>query len=209
MQRRAFLLVGAMIASKVLLGCTTSMTKKLFADRRYRETVSSVLISEDGKHLVILGEKYHYVFENQTDLVNILRMPFHPVVTALLGDFHVTSDQVISGNYDLTINNKASEQDKAEAIAAGFRRTVQGQITFNGKMQGKRYSAEKFTTNKTHQTLNKQYVVNISEEQSSGEKASKALLTPVTVTADGVLTIITIPLVAVMFTVFIMYGGDQ
>jgi len=209
MRRRAFLLVGAMIASKVLLGCTASMTKRLFADRRYRETVSSVLISEDGKHLVILGEKYHYIFENKTDLVNILRAPFHPAVTALLSSFHVTSDQVIIGNYYLTINNKASEQVKAEAIAAGFIETMQGQITFTGKMQGKRYSAEKFPMNETRQTLNKQYIVNISEEQSSGEKASKALLTPVTVTADGVLTLITIPLAAVIFTVFIMYGGDQ
>jgi len=206
MQRREFLLVGAMIASKVLSGCTT---KKLFADRRYRETVSSVLISNDGKTLVILGEKNHYIFENQTDLINILRAPFHPFVTALLSDFHVTNDEVISGNYYLTINNKASEQVKADAIAAGFKRTKLDQISLSGKMQGKRYSAKKFTTNKTHQTLNKQYVVNISEEQSSGEKASKALLTPITVTADGVLTLITIPLVAVMFTVFIMYGGDQ
>jgi len=59
--------------SLLLSGC---FTPKLYKDSNYREQVSGLVITEDGKKLVVLGTDYRYIF----DLPASLR----PVQTALL-----------------------------------------------------------------------------------------------------------------------------
>jgi hypothetical protein len=34
------------------------------APRTYDETAPSFLVTEDGSHLVVLGEQYHYIFDD-------------------------------------------------------------------------------------------------------------------------------------------------
>ncbi len=54
MKGRVLLTTGAIIAAAGPTG---------FENRRYEATVDRFLISEDGKKFVVLGKKYHYVFD--------------------------------------------------------------------------------------------------------------------------------------------------
>lgn len=190
-ERRFFLLSGGLGVAAILSGCTA----RLFADHQYTETVSSVLISQDNKKIAVIGNEYHYVFDAPDVLIRTLTSSFHRSVK---GDFStrffVNSSGAISGNYYLTLGKNAPEQEKDEAIAVGFVKLSRGDLAFSGTLSGIRYSSGGIQASVNSQRLNRVYKINVVAEQTAGEKAAKSLLTPVTVTADGLLVIAMIPL---------------
>ena len=59
---RVFLTWAALL-SLGMTGCVThELREKIRNDASYTEEVSSVLMSEDGKKLVFIGDRYHYIF---------------------------------------------------------------------------------------------------------------------------------------------------
>jgi len=191
--RRLILISGAMGAAGLLTGCT----RALFKNREYSEDISSVLISQDGKKLVAIGKQHHYIFDAPRAIVQTLRASFHPFVSGAFGKFYVDSDGQISGRYRLALSSFALEQDRADAIAAGYKPTEDGHLAFDGELKGVRYSAGDVRLPATAEKLNQTYRVLISAEQSTAMKAAKSLLTPITVAVDGALFIVAIPLLAI------------
>jgi hypothetical protein len=80
----------------------------LYEPRTYDETALSFLVTEDGSRLVVLGEKYHYIFDDiSPSLKEILLGPLHlrTVVVAVLANFYVKSDNVVTGGVPLDVEN--------------------------------------------------------------------------------------------------------
>lgn len=187
MDRRAFVTGG--LSSLALLstaGCDAApFTKMLYEPRHYDETALAFYVTEDGSRLVVVGEKYHYIFDDVSpSLGHILLSPLElrTVVAAGLTDFSVDSDNVVTGNYTLSLLDTASEGQRSSAIAAGF--TVPD-LTLSGQLKGQRYRAEGFRLPEAdRRTFAHPYVVSVAEPRSM---ATKVLLTPLAVTADGVL----------------------
>ena len=78
--RRRDVLKGT-LSSLSLLSVTGCVTKKLYEtlethDTQYDETALSFLVTEDGSKLVVLGEKYHYIFDDiAPSLTHVLGSP--------------------------------------------------------------------------------------------------------------------------------------
>lgn len=184
MERKEFLR-GA-LCSLTLVSATGCLTPMLYKPRTYDETALAFLVTEDGSRVVVLGQRYHYIFnEISPSLKQILLSPLElrAVVVGHLANFSVSSDNVVTGDYALYLSSEASDEQRTSAIDAGF---VTPDVTLSGHLKGVRYSAEgfKFPSTAQAQEFAHRYGATIQEERS---KAAKILLTPITVTADGAL----------------------
>jgi hypothetical protein len=193
--RRQIIVSGMMGAAGLLTGC---LTTKLFEQERYSEDISSVLISQDGKKLVVIGRQHHYVFEAPQGILQTLRSPFHKSVAASFGRFGVAADGRTTGQYGLFVGKDAPNQDQADALAAGYKPDKDdGFLSLRGKLKGIRYNAGNVDIPSVAQKLNRTYRVDITVDPSAVSTAAKVLLTPITVAADGVLILAGIPLLVI------------
>ena len=133
----------------------------------------------------MLGEKYQHIFDEiSPSLKQILLSPLHlrTVVVAALANVDVSSDNVVTGDYTLSLSDQTSEEQRESAIDAGF---ITSNMTLSAAhLKGVRYSAEGFHSTARTQEFARRHVVTVRAEKS---KAAKILLTPVTVVADGAL----------------------
>ena len=183
---RAEFLKGA-ACSLALLSVDGCFTPKLYEshDTKYEETALSYLVTEDGSRLVVLGKRYHYIFNDITpSLRHILGSPLRKAVAADLTNFYVKRDNGVTGNYLISLTPQASEEEKQEAIAAGF---ATPDLNLSGHLEGMRYSAEGFPPIPPTLEFTRPYVVEIREQESGAWVAGKILLTPIALAADGAL----------------------
>ena len=184
MNRRAALHAMLLLATTAIAGCTAA----LFADRRTSDTIVAFLIAEDRNTLVVLGEKYHYILDAPPGLVDVLRSPMRANVVPEFDVFYVANDGGVQGTCRLVLKREGRREDVAEATRLGFRRRWGGDpLRLSVSLTGQRFDAGGFDTSKVMDRFNQPYVVQVSEEQSTGEKAVKSVATPVTLTADGFL----------------------
>ena len=193
-----------LLFSLLLISCT-STTKSLWENPTYKEKVSAFLITEDGEKLAILGEKYHYVFNLENALKDILVSKKRSQLKPVFYSFKIDKNNHISGKYILNYSSK--KPDEIEAIKKlGFINRVYGNkktsaYIFSGSIKGQRY-----ITNKDLNTVyefNKSYTIKVEEPPTFIANAGKTLATPVAVAVDGVKTIagiILIPIYAIVLT---------
>jgi hypothetical protein len=196
MERKEFL-KGA-LSSLSLLSVSGCLTAKLYEPRTYDETALSFLVTEDGSRLVVLGEKYHYIFDDiSPSLKQILLSPLHlrTAVVAYLANFEVSGSNVVTGDYTLSLSDQASDEQRNSAIDAGF---VPPDVTLSGHVKGVRYSAEGFPSTAQTQEFAHRYGATVREQRST---TAKVLLTPVTVAADGAL------ILGGLFLLFLVFAG--
>lgn len=134
----------------------------------YKEEVSSVLISADGKKLVVMTNAFHYVFNTPSTIVKALKGKFHEYLQASFSNFHVAASGKIAGNVMLQL--LAAPADASEdAINAGFVKTPDG-VIFNTPIEGERYKPGAIPILEKYK-LNRTYEIEVISEQS-GDKAS-------------------------------------
>lgn len=189
--RRTFVLGGATGLVVLMSGCAT---RALHENHTYTEAVSSVLITQDKKKIVFIGKEFHYIFDAPPALVNSLELPFHEKISGTLSNFHVNSNGMISGSYSLSLAKDASEKEPTDVLVAGFNSQSSGKLSLQGTIHGTRYVAGSFPSDASYQKLNRTHNITVIAEQSSAEKGAKALLTPITVAADGALVLFAVVL---------------
>lgn len=188
--RRQFVLGGILIFPWMLSGC---LTNALMADHEYDEYVSGLLVSQDKKSIVVISDKYHYIFITPPHLLESLDSPIHPKLSAGFYKFHVDPSNNISGAFDLFLEaDKLTDTETSIAQSLGFNKLgnhwgSRNHLVLEGKLSGIRYDGSKFTTLSTHYRLNHEYLIHVVAEQSRLEHTAKLTLTPVTVATDGVL----------------------
>jgi len=198
MRRTEF--VKGTVSSLALLSLHGCLTQKLYEKHEYEETALSFLVTEDGSKVVVVGEKHHYIFHDITpSLKQILTGPLRKVVAASLSNFYVRRDNVVTGDYTISLVPEASDEDRRRAIDAGF---VTPELTLSGHLEGTRYSAEGFPPLAKTQEFTRPYVVSIREQDSSSRLAGKILLTPITVAADGILILGGVALILFVLAMF-------
>lgn len=197
-------MMAMLLASALLTGCATPQlwdSKPRFDT--YRERISSVLVSQDGKTLVILGSDYHYIFEAPPAIVRTLTRDYQRYVEAGFGTFSVDESQRITGPYALHIRDDAPDSAKSSAKRAGFSEDALGTLRSDGVLTGTRYSAGNVRPEATARALNKEYYVNVRAPRPlNADLPRKLLLTPVAVLADGVIVIGTVALMVVALPIF-------
>ncbi|GAB7542047.1 hypothetical protein [Cupriavidus sp. 8B] len=200
MHRRTFL-AGGVIAPFALGGC---MTRALYKEitttetEAYTETVSQILISQDGKSIVILGATFHYVLDANPNLMQAISSSLHAKLVASFSEFRVDREGELKGRVTLSLDGAAAEDAQQQATALGFKRSGRGgsddMLSRSYYMEGKRYRAGRFAMSDRAKQLNQTYTISVNVERAVGGKAALALLTPITVAADGAIFLLAIPL---------------
>lgn len=185
--------------------CVTSavLKDKNYSYRTYQETVSSFLVSADKKKIVVLGKDRHYLFHFHPKLQRILGSPINTKITADFKTFTLdTSKTTVHGRFQLKLDTRlVSESDKPLLKKLGFiERKSNGETAewySHQFLSGQYYRAGNFALPTNSQYLNQTYQVKIREKTPKNDTVRKALLTPLALTADGVLMIGAIPFLIV------------
>ncbi|KWF89405.1 hypothetical protein [Burkholderia cepacia] len=195
---RRRLLAAAMAASTLALsGC---FTPKLYENDAYSEYVTSFMITQDGKKLVVLGTNYHYIFDLPAQLRPVLLSGYRKSLRTTFADFHARGGS-ITGHYRIVLPKDAPDDARQAASADGFTAGTAG-LALEGNIEGKRYSTEGFAAKDkgATQPFNERYSVYIRESPSVAGIGLRILATPITVAADGLLVlggIVLVPFAAI------------
>ncbi|MCA6218810.1 hypothetical protein KGA65_19885 [Ideonella sp. B7] len=183
-RRREFLFA---LGAASLLGACASQPEPLTVTT-YHETLTSLLLSQDRQHLVVIGEHYHYIFDAPTPLVDALASPLHAQMEGELGRFTVAADGRTQGDYALILPTGLNEAERAQAVALGFQADLAsaGGLRMTGRIAGQRYLQGTVKAHRVRTSLNHPYTVEIQAEQPRSEQVAHALVTPVSTAANGV-----------------------
>jgi hypothetical protein len=186
-------------------GCATSQ----HPPHTYKETISSVLLSEDNKHLVAIGSNHHYVFDAPAPLVAALHSDLHPRLSAEFSTFHVDPKSTISGEYTLVLAGELAPDAQTAAQALGFARGPDGRWREQGQLAGRRYTGWTYQAGEHREKLNKPYTIEITVEARHGDAVVESLDTPIRVTADGIQMLYYLPLAPVLIPVIFMTAAKD
>jgi hypothetical protein len=185
MHRKAILLL-------LLFFCLNScgITQKMW-NPHYTETLSGFLFSQDGRFVVFLGREFHYILNDDSGIIK--RMLFSPCRALMYLSVNSTYINLSQSNdLDAYVTIKIVKEDigsfaENELTSIGFIKGADGVLTLHIKLTGKRYLANRNLS--AAFTLNNRYSIKVYEEISSTGKIEKAMLTPITLTLDTVLSI--------------------
>jgi hypothetical protein len=179
-------------------------------EHRYTETISSVLVSEDGQRIAAIGRSHHYIFGAPEVLVKALRSPVHPQLTATFSTFHIDRRGVVSGDWLLTLAPDASPAAREQARAAGLAPGPDGEFVAGGILKGQRFTGWTYKLRGDQDKLNKPYEIEITTEASAGDRAVDESATPIRVAADGVQLIYYAPLAPIIIPmIFLLRARDH
>ncbi|HDR9585468.1 hypothetical protein [Burkholderia stabilis] len=203
MKRRTLLTAGAIATAAGLTGCTAM----LFEDGHYKETVDRFLVSEDGKKFVVLGKKYHYIFDMPEHLGAVLASSYRKSIKASLYDFVAQGDK-ISGKFELELHRSdMADDDWDRALADGFTSDGRNDLKMKGALDGTRYLADGFAQGKTWSSFAHSYTIQVTDRITTAGKAVRVLATPVTLAADGVMMIGAVVLSPVIVVMLLPAAG--
>ena len=152
----------------------------------YTESISSVLLSEDGKHLAAIGANHHYLFDAPELLVRALHSPAHPQLQATFSGFHVDPRGVVRGDWSLAMEADTPPAQRDAAAAIGLVPGPDGRLQARGSLVGQRYTGWTYKMGREQDRLNKPYVIELTVDANRGEVAADDAATPIRMTADGV-----------------------
>jgi hypothetical protein len=189
-------------AALVLVGCATHDAPP--PEHRYTESISSVLVSEDGQRLAAIGSNHHYIFGAPEVLVKALRSPVHPQLTATFSTFHIDKRGVVSGDWLLTLAPDASASARDAAQAVGLAPGADGVLTASGRLKGQRFTGWTYKLRGPQDKLNHAYVIDFTTEASAADVAVDDAATPIRIAADGVQLIYWAPLAPVIVPILFL-----
>jgi hypothetical protein len=180
------------ISLLTLSSCT--VTKILWGNKSYQETVSQFLVGADGRYVALIGTGYHYVFSDSSAKLKeilalnqkgTLRINTEKTYLKLDGNNDITGDLVISGPFDIL-----PVEDKIRLNSLGFKEDKNGNITVKINLLGKRYLS-KYLGHNTASTTGNSYVITVYYKGDSNiaKDVGKVAVTPIAVTLDAVLLI--------------------
>jgi hypothetical protein len=210
-QRRSLLLglLGGGAAT-LLGGCASSGTAKP-GTRHYTETISSVLISSDDKHLVAIGRDHYYAFDAPPLLVRALHSPEHPQLHAAFTPFHVDAKADVSGDVVLELPSSASPEAHQAAERIGLSRLTDGSWLGSAHLTGHRYTSWAYRSpGQQQEKLSRTYTVEFTADEGLVDTAVDKSTTPLRLAADGVQLIYYAPLAPLIIPfVFLTRARDH
>ncbi|PCE21540.1 5-formyltetrahydrofolate cyclo-ligase [Burkholderia ubonensis] len=207
MKRRLFLALSIATASGLTAGCKGigPITDRWLEDSKYEETLSAFLITQDGKKLVVLGKKYHYIFDMPPQLRAVMTASYRQKLNTEFIDFEAQGDK-ISGRYRIDLSREDAQPDsdaRARALADGFKDEGY-RLTERGTISGMRYLPSSLDGAELPQAFNSEYHVDVTEKPTAVGAAVKLALSPVAVAADGGLAVMQLALFPIGFPILMI-----
>jgi hypothetical protein len=175
-------------ACLILISC--NLTQSLWKGG-YKEKFRQFLVSNDGRHIVFISKKYHYVFDDNSNLLQqLLVLDRDHVVTIDDEKTHIVVDRLDNLSSHITIKTfdlNLSEQQLDLLKFLGFKKLEEEGVLFlEVQLKGKRYPADK-DSNSYFALLKEFYEIEIYRSPTLLGEVEKIVLTPVAVVADTVI----------------------
>ncbi len=190
----------ALVALVALVGCSSARPPVAHS---YTETINSLLLSQDDRHIAAIGAGHHYIFEAPPLVVRAIRSPLHPQLTASFSTFHVDATGHVSGDYTVVLPAGAAPQDEHEAAAIGLVRAADGHWGASGTLAGQRYTGWDYKLGRDQAPLNHAYTVSFINDASAADQLADDAATPIRIAADGVQLIYYAPLAPIILPMII------
>lgn len=161
--RRKLLLAGA--AWSLLMTSETKAEAQPQAQSRirfsYDEKIMNILLSPSTGKLIVLGERYHYLFDDKAGLEKIMAASFKKELAGSFGKFTVDGDDVISGSYRIQTRNRLSAEQGDEARRLGLSELQDGRFESAAQISGTRIDSMAIAKDLETSALNQHYVVTV------------------------------------------------
>jgi len=183
-----------LIVILTLLSSCKITQEDLWGPKFYNETFREFSISAENKEVILVGSKYHYLLEDESELLkNVITSPLSNQVS--LGGNNLRASASNKLSFELGImTSKIDTMSKSEikffenlkfskskTNSEPARNTLRESLDLNGE----RYIPAPNNTYKTEPLiLAKEFSATIWEERTKPETATKILLTPFAVIAD-------------------------
>jgi len=188
------------ILSIVLFSSCSLVENFVNARQEYREYISHLAITEDGKNIIFFGENFHYIFESDSVLIQTINSPLiEHVSTPSIGDFVVSHTGTTTGVVSLQIYQNAPISIQDQAGSLGYVKSGD-LMRYRIKLVGQRYGNDGLDIQQKQKTR-EAYRVRVYEEPSGGRKAARTVLSPLVVTAQGVIVMVGVPVLILVCTV--------
>jgi len=176
----------------LLLLNTSCLTKYVWGDKTYIETINQFLLGSDGRYVVLVGTEYHYILTDNLGIfqkILSLKQEGSLTINAEKSHLKLDSNNEIEGH--LTIEGPFSIlpfEDVALLTSMGIRPNKHDEISIKINLKGRKYSARYL--GQVPSSSSTSYRIPISYDDSGlVTNVGKAAITPITVGVDAVLLI--------------------
>lgn len=176
-------------------GCATEKLFNAIPKHEYVETVNSVYVTADTSKILVVSEKYHYIFDANDTVVATLKSSLSKLAQASFSNFEINGNK-ITGKLALYFPHDMTAEQKLIAKNLGYKE-LSGYygLAVQTELSGTRYRAGNVVLDAPKTPLNRSYQVSILEDRPLGSKIGLIALTPVTIAADGVGFILASPII--------------
>lgn len=192
--------------SILIVGCISSTTD-VWKKPTYNEAISQFLITEKGDKLIFIGEKYHYIFANETSLNSVLQWQDRGILkAAFYNDFSVDANNKVTGQFEILCFCHGATKEQIQWLENnGFHKLANMNDAFpdDGKnykkqiqVSGDRYLSNNLSLIK-YDKLNYEYRIQVETDFTALGIAGRIAYTPIAVAEDGVATLLLMPLLAI------------
>lgn len=184
------LLIAILIITN-LNSCTKIIWEKTF----YEDNFKKIMTTRDGKKIVIIGKKFHYVFDDKTGNIfkllsweNRSKLKIEKYNIRVSQINKITASITIKTNIEKDQDYNFNDEEKDFLRELGFININSDNNFFekNINIEGTRYFPKSGINYEANNSSTKEHKIKI-EVDSYLNKAKKIALTPVAIVADGVL----------------------
>ena len=192
-------------AALVLAGCASPAHEPAPPqEQHYTESISSVLVSEDGTHMAAIGSDHHYIFDAPPVLYRALHSSVHAQLAATFSTFHVDPHDVVTGEYTLALPAGASPEAQKAAADIGLQLGADGRWQTSGVLKGHRFTGWTYRAGREQDKLNKAYTIEFTTDLNAADTAVDHAATPIRATADGVQMLYYAPLAPIVLPIIFL-----
>lgn len=152
----------------------------------YEERLRNVLVAPDKGKLVVLGERYHYLFDD-AHLAAVIGASFRQDLEGSFGKFQVDPNNVITGTYRLVSRTPLTGAQAAEATRLGFTSTADGRYELAATITGQRATVAPLADPSSLPKFDKPYTVTVEALGTARPASTSPGSSPLTGLANIVL----------------------
>ena len=176
-----------LIAILIISNLTSCATSIFWKNKEYVENFNQFLTTKDGKKIVILGNKFHYIFDDESSFLikllsweNRLKLEITDYKFKIINFNKISASITIKSKPDVVLN----EQEITYLRELDF---IQDGNFFKKDIDlfGTRYSPKTDVNYQIKGSFSKDYVVRI-EIDDFVDTAKKIAVTPIAIVADGI-----------------------
>lgn len=181
----------SLILFAINLSSCFQVTYRLWHFHNYVEDFQYFFVSNDRKFVVFATDKFHYVFDNYSGtLENILTLEYKKFLFIDVDESYIEIDKnnFIKGDIVFDVfNEKLNPNLEYFLKELGFYKAPEG-MTKRFELRGKRYiSHDNFI--ESLPSFDQKYPIEIRLKLNFGEDLIASILTPLTITTDGIVMI--------------------